>query len=71
MPMVVGSLNPRDPPQFRWANTVLGNLKPTLVDAFHALKYSKYAEHYLAAIETDTTCGMPIRVKVDSTPAKL
>ena len=49
VPVVVGALKPRDLPQFKWINTVLGNLKTTLAGAFHALKYSKYAEHYLAA----------------------
>ena len=28
---------------------MLGNLKTTLAGAFHALKYRKYADHYLAA----------------------
>ncbi len=48
LPMVVGSLKPRDLPSFKWVNTVLGNLKTTLAGAFHALNYRKYAEHYLA-----------------------
>ena len=49
MPMVVGNLKPRDLPDFKWVNTMLGNLKTTLSGAFHALKYSKYGENYLAA----------------------
>ena len=49
MPMVVGALKPRDLPEFRWVNPVLGNLKTTLAGAFHSLKYRKYASHYLAA----------------------
>ncbi len=49
LPLVVGALKPRDLPQFKWVNTVLGNLKTTLAGAFHSLKYSKYASHYLAA----------------------
>jgi hypothetical protein len=49
LPTVVGDLKPRDLPEFKWVNTVLGNLKTTLAGAFHALKYSKYGEHYLAA----------------------
>ena len=47
LPMVVGSLKPRDLPSFKWVNTVLGNLKTTLAGAFHSLKYRKYADHYL------------------------
>ena len=48
-PMVVGQRKPRDLPEFRWVNTVLGNLKTTLAGAFHSLNYRKYADHYLAA----------------------
>jgi hypothetical protein len=49
MPMVVGDLLPRDLPEFKWVNTVLGNLKTTLAGAYHALNYRKYATNYLAA----------------------
>lgn len=49
LPTVVGDLKPRDLPEFKWVNTVLGNLKTTLAGAFHALSYSKYGAHYLAA----------------------
>lgn len=48
MPTVVGALKPRDLPEFKWVNTMLGNLKTTLSGAFHSLKYRKYADHYLA-----------------------
>ncbi len=49
LPTVVGALKPRDLPDFKWVNTVLGNLKTTLAGAFHSLDYRKYAEPYLAA----------------------
>ncbi len=49
LPRVVGVLKPRDLPEFKWINTMLGNLKTTLAGAFHALKYRKYAQTYLAA----------------------
>ncbi len=49
LPLVVGALKPRHLPQFKWVNTVLGNLKTTLAGAFHSLKCSKYASHYLVA----------------------
>lgn len=49
MPKVVGALKPRDLPEFKWVNTVLGNLKTTLAGAFKALKFRKYAQTYLAA----------------------
>jgi transposase-like protein len=48
-PVIVGELKPRDLPQFKWVNTVLGNLKTTLAGTFHSLKFSKYADDYLAA----------------------
>ena len=41
IPRVVGTLKPKDLPEFKWINTVLGNLKTTLSGAFHALKYRK------------------------------
>jgi hypothetical protein len=49
MPMLVGALKPRDLPEFKWINTLLGNLKTTLAGAFHSLNYRKYAPGYLAA----------------------
>ena len=48
-PIVVGSRKPRDLPEFKWVNTVMGNLKTSLAGAFHALKYGKYGQRYLAA----------------------
>jgi len=45
MPRVVGALKPRDLlPEFKWINTVLGNLKTMMSGAFKALKYRKYAQ---------------------------
>ena len=49
VPRVVGSLKPRDLPEFKWINTVLGNLKTMLAGTHHALKFRKYAQSYLAA----------------------
>jgi transposase-like protein len=48
-PRVVGALKPKDLPEFKWVNTILGNLKTTLAGAFHSLKFRKYAQHYLSA----------------------
>ena len=48
-PFVVGQLKPRDLPQFKWVNTILGNLKTTLSGAYHAFKFRKYAARYLGA----------------------
>ncbi len=47
--MILGELKPRDLPQFKWVNTVLGNLKTTLAGTFHSLKVPKYADDYLVA----------------------
>ena len=46
---VVGNAKPRDLPQFKWVNTVLGNLKTSLSGTHHAFKFAKYAAFYLAA----------------------
>lgn len=49
VPTVVGALKPRDLPNFKWINTVLGNLKTSFAGTFHALKFGKYGAHYLGA----------------------
>ncbi len=54
-PMIVGTFKPRDLPEFKWVNTMLGNLKTTLAGAFHALNYRKYATNYLAAFAYRST----------------
>jgi transposase-like protein len=46
---VVGQRKPRDLPQFKWVNTMLGNLKTMLSGAYKAFKYGKYCDHYLGA----------------------
>jgi hypothetical protein len=46
---VVGQRKPRELPQFKWVNTVLGNLKTMLSGAYKAFKYAKYAQSYLGA----------------------
>ena len=48
-PQVVGTRKPRDLPQFKWVNTILGNLKTSLHGAFHSLGWAKHADTYLAA----------------------
>jgi hypothetical protein len=49
MPRVVGALKHRDLPEFKWINTLLGNLKTMMSGAFKAMKYRKYAQTYLGA----------------------
>lgn len=46
---IVGQRKPRDLPQFKWVNTVLGNLKTMLSGAYKAFGYAKYAHRYLGA----------------------
>ena len=45
VPVTVGTLKPRDLPEFKRINTVPGNLMTTLAGSFHALKYRRYAGH--------------------------
>jgi len=49
-PIVVGGRKPDELPEFRWVNTVLGNVKTSLSGAYHAFNFGKYAGRYLAAI---------------------
>ena len=35
-------------PEFRWVNTLLGNLKTALSGTYHAIDHAKYAHRYLA-----------------------
>ena len=47
--IVVGQRKPRELPQFRWVNTVIGNLKTAICGAYKSFKFTKYAVHYLGA----------------------
>lgn len=47
--VIVGQRKPRDLPQFKWVNTVLGNLKTMISGAYKAFNYGKYALQYLGA----------------------
>lgn len=49
VPTVVGRAKPRDLPDFKWINTILGNLKTSLSGAYKSFKYGKYAAPYLGA----------------------
>lgn len=42
-----GGKHPNDLPQFRWINTLLGNLKTSFSGTFHAFNFEKYARRYL------------------------
>jgi ribosomal protein L37AE/L43A/transposase-like protein len=38
-------------PEFRWVNTVLGNLKTAIQGTYHAFDFRKYAARYLAEVQ--------------------
>ena len=48
-PTVVAGRKPKNLPEFKWINTVLGNLKTSLSGCYHAFDFQKYATRYLAA----------------------
>jgi hypothetical protein len=48
-PTVMAGRKPKDVPEFRWINTVVGNLKTSLSGCYHAFAFRKYATRYLAA----------------------
>lgn len=48
-PTVMAGRKPKAVPEFKWINTVLGNLKTRLSGCYHAFDFQKYARHYLAA----------------------
>mgnify|MGYP003525270549 CR=1 FL=1 len=48
-PTVMAGRKPKDVPEFRWINTVLGNLKTSLSGCYHAFDFHRYAARYLAA----------------------
>lgn len=48
-PTVIGGRKPNAVPEFKWINTVLGNLKTSLSGAYHGFDFRKYAARYLAA----------------------
>jgi hypothetical protein len=45
--VVTGGKHSNDLPQFRWINTLLGNLKTSFSGTFHAFSFDKYARRYL------------------------
>ena len=45
--VVAGGKHPNDLPQFRWINTLLGNVKTSFNGTFHAFNFDKYARRYL------------------------
>ena len=47
--VVVGQRKPRELPQFKWVNTILGNLKTMINGAHKAFDFRKYAGSYLGA----------------------
>lgn len=48
-PTVMAGRKPKDVPEFKWINTVLGTLKTSFSGCYHAFDFQKYAPRYLAA----------------------
>jgi len=48
-PTSMNGKKPRDVPEFKWINTVLGNLKTSFSGSLHAFNFRKYASRYFAA----------------------
>jgi hypothetical protein len=46
---VVAGRKPKELPQFKWVNTIFGNLKTSLSRSHHAFDFSQYAARYLGA----------------------
>jgi hypothetical protein len=44
--VVTSGKHPNDLPQFRWINTLLGNLKTSFCSTFHAINFVSYARRY-------------------------
>ncbi len=66
-PTVVGGRKPKDLPDFRWVNTVLGNVKTGTSGAYHAFDSAKYAARYLGAI----AYRFNRRFRLDTLPQRL
>ena len=45
--VITSGKHPNALPQFRWINTLLGNLKTSFSGTFHAFSFDKYARRYL------------------------
>jgi len=48
-PTIMAGRKPKEVPEFKWINTILGNLKTSLSGSYHAFDFRKYAARYLAA----------------------
>lgn len=48
-PLVTRGRKPKELPEFKWINPILGNLKTSLGGSYHAFGFAKYAPRYLAA----------------------
>ena len=66
-PVVVGALKPRDLPQFKWVNTIVGNLKTSLGGTYHAFDFAKYGTRYLGAF----SYRFNRRFRLDTIPLRL
>ena len=77
--IITGGRKPNTLPEFKWINTILGNLKTSLGGAYHAFDFAKYGSHYLGAfvyrfnrrfhLETITTRLIIAAVTIGPRPA--
>jgi hypothetical protein len=56
-PTAMAGLKPRDVPESRWINTVLGNLKTSLSGCYYAFDVQKYSARYLVAFGYQLTAA--------------
>jgi len=54
-----GSKHPNELPQFRWINTLLGNVKTSFTSTFHAFNFDKYARRNPVATASVSTGASP------------
>ena len=65
--LIIGLRKPNQVPEFRWVNTLLGNLKTSFSGAYHAFDFAKYGTRYLAAF----AYRFNRRFHLDTLPARL
>jgi len=76
---ITGGRKPKNLPEFKWINTILGNLKTSLGGAYHAFDFAKYGSRYLGVfvyrfnrrfhLETITTRLIIAAVTIGPRPA--
>ena len=65
--IVAGGKKPKDLPEFRWVNTILGNLKTSIAGTYHSFAFGKYGARYLA----EAAYRFNRRFRLDTLPQRL